>query len=403
MTTEINAALDERIASGSLPGVVVQAIDRKGHTIHSHASGKLESESGDDAKSDTVFWIASCTKAITATACMQLVEQGKLTLDEPVDKFIPELTSKAKILTGYDEHGEPKLQAPKNKITLRHLLTHTAGLGYTFYNQKILRFAEQRGDHLEWRFKKQDFDTPLLFEPGTAWNYGLNLDWAGQIVESISNLSLEEYFQKYIFKPCGMKDTTFCIHARPDMLKRLAKSRHRQSDGTLEPREAPYSVDEPEAHHGGAGLFSTVQDYCSFISIFLGDGVCPTTGERVLKKETVDLMNQSAIKEELTGTTLDSPIDTVNERLSTSIPNLLPGARKQWGLSFLLLPDSFGSRGAESFQWAGIENCWWWVDRKSGVAGVTFNQILPFGDVEVAQMWAEWEAGVYKLHEAKAK
>lgn len=220
-------------------------------------------------------------------------------------------------------------------------------------------------------------------------------------MESISGLSLDEYFKKYIFEPCGMTDTTFCIHERPDMLKRLAKAHHRTSEGKLELRsEPPYSVDVPEAHHGGAGLFSTADDYCKFLSVFLNDGICPSTKKQILQKSTVDTMSQSCIKEQLTGTTLDSPVPSANLLLSNPLPDLHAGAKKEWGLSFLLTPEAVGLRAPGSFWWAGIMNCFWWVDRKSGVAGVTFNQILPFGDVDVALAWAEWETAVYKMHKA---
>lgn len=175
-TDKINQALDAKVSSGALPGIVVMAIDRKGETIHSHATGTTGLKGTESMTMDTVFWIASFTKAVTAMACMQLVEQGKIGLDEPVERFIPELASKAQILTGFDSNDEPQFVAPKNKITLRHLLTHTAGLGYTFFNHNLKKYAEKRGDSLEWRFKKTDFSLPLSFEPGTAWEYGLNID-----------------------------------------------------------------------------------------------------------------------------------------------------------------------------------------------------------------------------------
>lgn len=173
---KINAILDAKVSSGALPSVVVMAINREGKTIHSYATGPTSLKGTDPVSLDTVFWVASFTKAVTAMACMQLVEQGKIGLDEPVERFIPELASKAQILTGFDSNDEPQFVAPKNKITLRHLLTHTAGLGYTFFNHNLRKYAEKRGDSLEWRFKRTDFSLPLSFEPGTAWEYGLNLD-----------------------------------------------------------------------------------------------------------------------------------------------------------------------------------------------------------------------------------
>lgn len=176
MSSEIEIFLDKKVASGALPGVVVKAINKDGSTVHSYATGTTGLQSHDKVDLHTVFWIASCTKAVTAMACMQLVEQGKIEMDEPVDKFIPELTSKAQILTGFNDRDEPQFKAPTRKITLRHLLTHTAGLGYTFFNENLKKYALQRGDNLEWRFKKTDFSLPLTFEPGTAWEYGLNMD-----------------------------------------------------------------------------------------------------------------------------------------------------------------------------------------------------------------------------------
>lgn len=361
MAQAIERHLASKVADGSLPGIVVLAVDGRGDVIHSYAAGTRGVATEEPSTLDTVFWIASCTKALTATACMQLVEQGKLSLDDPVSQYIPELVSGAQVLEGFDDNGEPKLRAPKNQVTLRHLLTHTSGLGYTFFNHDLLKFATERGDSLEWQFKKKDFALPMTFEPGTGFQYGLGIDWAGQVVESVSGKSLENYMKENIFEPCGMRDTTFCIHDRPDMLERLAKPHQRESSGKLVARDqAPYSVDVPEAHHGGAGLFSTAVDYCRFLSMLLNDGTCSTTGKQILKPETVEIMSQGAIKEKLTATTLSSPISGANPVLSNDVSDLQflnPGSKREWGLSWLVSPEDDRSRAAGSFWWAGIMNC----------------------------------------------
>ncbi len=179
------------------------------HVIYSGAFGKRDSAGSVNAAVDTIFRIASMTKAITTTAALQLVEQGKLTLDEPVSKHLPEL-GKLEVLEGFDASGKPILRPAKTPIALRHLLTHTSGCAYANWSPTLTQYIKVTKSTPAAVAPLN----PLLFEPGTRWHYGTSLDWAGKLVEKISALTLEQYFQNNILQPLGMKSTSFLVAPR---------------------------------------------------------------------------------------------------------------------------------------------------------------------------------------------
>src|SRR6058998_45827 len=284
----VDAMFTRAVESKAVPGIVAAATT-DGGTLYEGAFGKRELGKDAPMTVDTVVWIASMTKAITATAAMQLVEQGKLSLDRPAADVVPELAA-AKVLEGFDAAGKPRLRAPKRPITLRHLLTHTAGFGYEIWNPSIAQYQTATGTPGIPPCTNAALTTPLMFDPGDRCEYGINIDWAGKMVEAVSGQRLDRYFQENIFGPLGMKDTSFTIS--PSQRARLASVHQRGGDGALAPIEFEIPQ-QPEFHMGGGGLYGTATDYLAFTQMILrGGGV---KGVQLLRPETVALMSQNHI------------------------------------------------------------------------------------------------------------
>jgi len=333
---------------------------------------------------DSVFRIASMTKAITATAAMQLTEQGTLSLDQPAREILPFL-AETKVLEGFDAAGQPVLRAPRSEITLRRLLTHTAGFVYDIWNAAMNRYQTVTGLPGMRSARLAALNAPLAFDPGARWEYGANIDVAGRMVEAVSGLDLETYFQRNIFAPLGMADTSFI--PRPEWDGRLATVHARQEDGSLEPIALP-PWQAPEFYTGGGGLFSTAPDYMRFLRALLNGG--ELDGARILRPETVALMGQSHI-----GALEVQPMISGMPRISNDV-ELFPGMAKKWGLSFLIntQPGPAG-RSAGSLAWAGVNNTYYWLDPVRKVAGVLMTQVLPFADASVLEALDRFEAAVY--------
>ena len=252
-----DAVLKEVVESHPrVPGVVAMATDRH-MNIYEGAFGKRRLDRAAEMTTDTVFAIFSTTKAITGTAALQLVEQGKLDLDRPAKSYVPDI-GELKVLEGFDAAGAPRLRAPKRDITTRMLLLHTAGLGYDIFNADYNRLATERGQPSVIAANKAALMTPLLFDPGDKWMYGSNLDWTGQVIEAITGQRLGEVFKSRIFEPLGMEDTAFSM--TPAMRERVAAIHQREADGSLTPTDLELPGD-PEIHMGGHGLYATVGDY----------------------------------------------------------------------------------------------------------------------------------------------
>src|SRR5215510_16454272 len=209
---KVDAVLSGAVTAGDVPGVVAVAADDKG-VIYEGAFGKRNLVTGAAMTPDTIFWIASMTKAVTSIAAMQMVEQGKLSLDKPISDVVMELSA-AQVLEGFDADGKPKLRPPKRPITLRHLLTHTAGFSYDLWNPDIARYMKFANVPGIGSCKLEALKVPMIADPGEKWEYGINIDWAGKAVERVSGLSLDGYMRERIFTPLGMKDTVFIL--KPD-------------------------------------------------------------------------------------------------------------------------------------------------------------------------------------------
>jgi methyl acetate hydrolase len=381
----IDRVLQQAVTAGEVPGVVAVAADDSG-VIYQGAFGRRSLASDDAMSLDTVFRIASMTKAITATAAMQMVEQQKLALDQPAGEVLPELANPM-VLEGFDAAGKPVLRPAREKVTLRRLLTHTAGFVYDTWNANQARYAEVTGLPAARTGKLEALNAPLGFEPGERWEYGINIDWAGRMVEAVSGQNLEAYMQEHIFAPLGMRDSSF--DPRPDWSARTVQVHARQADGSLQPIDAPPPPVDREFYPGGGGLFSTGPDYIRFLQMLLNGG-SNGGGGHVLKPETVALMAQNHMGD------LDVlPLTTFKPAMSNDA-EFFPGMSKKWGLSFLInTEDAPAGRSAGSLAWAGINNTYFWLDPNKRVAGVLMTQVLPFADPVVLGLLDRFEAAVY--------
>ncbi|MGA8050239.1 MAG: serine hydrolase domain-containing protein [Burkholderiales bacterium] len=383
MKTAIDALLGRAVDMGDVPGVAAMVTSREG-TLYEGAFGKRMLGGEAPMELDTVCWLASLTKALVAAGAMQLVERGVLDLNEPVRRRLPEL-GEAMVLEGFDDDGRPRLRAPARAITLRHLLTHTAGFGYEFWNAEIMKYQQATGTPGTGSGMNASLGTPLLFEPGERWNYGINIDWTGKLIEAVSGMKLGEYLAKNLFVPLGMDSTGFRI--TPDMRARLAKIHQRDSHGALAPVEREVRQD-PEFESGGGGLYSTARDYLKFVRMMLGHG--EIGGRRVLKPDTVALMARNHI-----GETRVTPLKAQFPALSNDA-EFFPGVPKSWGLSFQIneAPAPTG-RPSGGLMWGGLSNTYYWIDPFNGVGGVYLTQILPFCDLKSLPLFYAFEAAVY--------
>ncbi len=380
----IDAVLRDATDSGRVAGVVALAADPNG-TFYQGAFGVRMLGGGVPMTLDTVFHIHSMTKAVTAVAAMQLVEPGKLALDEPLGRFAPTL-AEPRVLEGFDADGTPVLRPARGAITLRHLMTHTAGFSYDFGNADLNRYQRVTGTPGPRSGRLAGLDQPLVFDPGARWEYGINIDWIGRVVEAISGQDLHAYMHRHIFAPLGMRDTSYT--PTDEQASRGVGTHQRQADGTLAAQPFQRS-NFPEFFPGGGGLVSTGPDYMTFLRMLLGAGALG--GARLLKPETVALMGQNHI-----GTLSVLPIRSAEPTLAYDC-ELFPGMEKKWGLSFLInTEDTPTGRSADSLAWAGIRNTYFWLDPRKRVAGVLLTQSLPFADPMVLALLDAFETEVYR-------
>ena len=380
----LDSVLSDAAEQKLVPGVVAMATNRDG-VIYQGAFGVHALGDRSEMSVDTVALLASMTKAITATAAMQLVERGLIGLDEPISQKLPALAS-VQVLTGFGGDGKAMLRAPKRQLTLRHLLTHTSGFGYDFLSADIQRFQAERGLPTALSGDPASLQIPLLFDPGERWEYGIGLDWVGRVVERLSGQTLSDYLAEHVLGPLGMNDTSF--HLRPDMRSRLAKIHARQADGSLVPTDIELAA-RPDFDMGGAGLYGTLVDYLKFIRMVLNGGA--SDRGRVLQAATILQMQRNQIGE------LNVPgIFSADASLTLDLPLPADNPHK-WGLGWLINTKPLDTgRPANSQMWAGITNCYYWIDPQNGVGGALMTQILPFADPVALPLFMQFEAGIYK-------
>ncbi|HWD60087.1 MAG TPA: serine hydrolase domain-containing protein [Stellaceae bacterium] len=379
----IDEILKQAVDDGTLPGVVAMAATIDG-PVYEGAFGVRRLGDKQPMTRDTVFRIASMTKAITAVAAMQLVEQGKLSLDAPVPAIDPGLAA-PQVLDGFDATGNPRLRPARRPITLKHLLTHTAGFCYEQWNPELARAVAALGIPQMSTGKLAALRMPLMFDPGERWEYGIAIDWVGRLVEELSGQKLDAYLAAQITGPLGMTDTSFA--ASPAQRARQAAVHQREPDGRLVPQSFEVPA-EREFLAGGGGLYSTARDYLTFLQMLLHEGTL--NGRRILAPETVRLMAENHI-----GTLPAGVLKTNNPPLTNDV-DLFPGQRVRWGLGYMLTLDpGANGRSPGSVTWAGIFNTYYWLDPVRRVAGLIMTQILPFADPATLGVFGRMERAVY--------
>ena len=382
--TKIDAVLSGAVSAGDVPGVVALAADDKG-VFYEGAFGKRNLASGAAMTPDTMFWIASMTKAVTSVAAMQMVEQGKLSLDKPISDVVVELSA-AQVLEGFDAEGKPKLRPPRRPITLRHLLTHTAGFSYDLWNKDIERYMKVANVPGIGTCKLEALKVPLIADPGEKWEYGINIDWAGKAVERVSGLSLDGYMRERIFTPLGMKDTGFIL--RPDQQARLASVHARGADGKLTPDRVRHAAGARVLHGRRRALLDGPRLH-DFLRALLGERQARQCADP--EPETVALMNKNSM-----GDLNVTLLKTAQPDL-TNDAEFFPGMVKKWGLAYMInTQDVPGRRSAGSLAWAGLANTYFWLDPKKKVTGVVLTQILPFADGKTLDLLSNFESAVYQ-------
>jgi methyl acetate hydrolase len=387
-------AILQRVTTGKdrAPGVVAMITDGAAN-IYEGATGERMLGSGQPMTTDTVFALFSTTKAVTGTAILQCVEEGKLDLDTPARTYVPDI-GKLEVLSGFDAAGKPQLRAPMRDITTRMLMLHTAGLGYEFFNTNYLRLTQEHGQQSVITCSKVSLMTPLLFDPGDKWEYGSNIDWCGQIVESIRGRRLGEVMKERIFSPLGMEDIGFSL--TPSMRQRLAVIHQRGADGSLTPLPDLQLPPDPEVDMGGHGLYGSIGEYMKFIRMWLNDGAGPHG--RVLRNETVEAAVRNGLRADQAVVMLPGVIATLSNDAE-----FFPGLKKSWSYTFMVNDEQAPTgRPAGALGWAGLANTFYWIDRKNGFGGYWASQILPFGDPISFGGYLDFETAAYATRQARA-
>jgi methyl acetate hydrolase len=380
--SQIDSMLRAATTAGEVPGVVALAATDHG-LLYEGIFGKRRLADGPAMTRDTVFRIASMVKLITSVAALQLVEQDKLALDAPVPDIEPAIGA-PQVLDGFDAKGLPQLRPAKAPITLRHLLTHTSGFAYRLWDAKAVHYAKSL-ELLPKAQRKLAPSTPLMFDPGTRWQYGTSIDWVGRIVEAISGDSLDVYFRKHILDPLGMNDTAFVL--APQQREREASVHRRRQDGAL--TAEPMEQNAPrQSFSGGGGIYSTAPDYLTLIRALLAGGALD--GVRILRAETVALMGQNQIGDIDVGV-----LKTTVPALSNDV-DLCPGVTRKWGFGHMINMQAMADgRSAGSLTWGGLLNTYYWIDPGRKIAAVFMTQVLPFADGRALRLYRQFEHGIY--------
>jgi methyl acetate hydrolase len=378
----IDDLLERACAEGVVPGVVAMVADRDS-VVYEGTAGRLRIGDGAPVAMDTMFRIASMTKALTSVAALQLVERGELALDQTVASVIPDF-GRLQLLEGFDG-DEPRLRDLSRQPTIQHLLTHTSGLSYWFSNLDLKKWHDVTGAPTPLTGMRKCLETPFVAEPGECWEYGVNTAWLGLVVEAVAGETLDEYLIRHVFAPLGMADTTF----RPtgEQRERLMVVHQRAPDGGLVPTDLELSED-PEIAFGGEGAYATAGDYTRFLRCLLRGG--ELDGVQILEPDTVALM----FTDHLEGVPLPEIMRSAIPELTNDVPSL--PFQQGWGLGLhLLLEDVPAMRKAGTGDWAGLFNSYYWIDPVTGITAAIFTQLLPFFDGRMVEKLLQFEQNVY--------
>jgi CubicO group peptidase (beta-lactamase class C family) len=380
--TGVDEVLERAVADGAVPSVAAIAADRDG-IIYEGAAGPRVAGGDDPVTVDTHFRIMSMTKMVATTVALQLIEQGKLDLDAPVERYRPEF-AEVEVLEGFD--GEkPRTRPPANKATVKQLLTHTSGLSYWFFSPELVQWESLTSVPNVLSGQNAIFTAPMLFDPGARFEYGINLDWLGKVIEAASGTALDEAIAVGVTEPLGMSETTFVMS---DAQRANSVPVHLQGeDGTWAASEIDL-VEQPEYWAGGHGLHSTPRDYMKFQRMLLGNGTSPD-GVKILDSATVD----AAFTNQIGAIDFPAELKTADP---TATCDFIARPGFKWGYGLLLnTEDIEGARRAGSGAWAGLLNTHFWIDRTAGVTAAIYSQFLPFATEPALQMYGAFEGALY--------
>src|SRR5712672_2156639 len=381
----LDSSLRAAVEAKDVPGVVALVTNRE-RVLYQGAFGVADVATGRPLTSDALFRIASMTKPVTSVALMQLIEQGRIGLDDPAEKYLPELAG-LKVIESFDaKTGDYQLRPASRPPTVKHFLTHTSGLAYPFTSAIWRDFKPRAGEIYP-------FGGPLLFDPGERWHYSTSTDVVGKMVEAVSGQKLEEYFRQNIFAPLKMDDTSYNVpEAKGPRLVAQQQRAGERMDGAivLQNPQPPLTIASPI---GGGGLASTADDYGRFVRMLLGGGTLE--GARVLKSETVALMGQNHIGA--------VSVPALKSALPRSADfTFIDDGKDKWGLGFLITTNQVaGKRSPGSLSWGGINNTFFWIDPVRGIGGVIMMQYLPFADAKALAVYDTFERGAYQLVNAE--
>lgn len=386
--SSVQAMLEAAVRDNVAAGIVASAF-KGGERVKCWSAGVRSMDSAAPMNESTIFFIASMTKAVTALAAMQLVDRGRLSLDDEVAKYVAYFED-IKVLDGFDSRGQPILREPSRRVTVKDLLTHTSGLSYTNLNSKFQRYFEITEHPDIFSRKLIALEAPLMFDPGTRWEYGIGMDWVGQIIERIADTTLGEYMRIHIFEPLNMKDTGFS--ASMSGSDNVAGLHRRLSNGLLELIAPRSTASKREYDSGGGGLYSTVRDYTQFMSLFLDsrtDAMRDLISDDAVSAMVHNQIGALAVKPTLSNDNNVWNANTNGQYLLTDIPS-------KWGISWLINErETAEGRSIGSLAWAGYANTYYWIDREKQVAGTFFVQLLPFLDDRVKAAFRAYEKAIY--------
>jgi methyl acetate hydrolase len=383
VSSTIDKVLQNAVDSGAVPNAVAIAAD-SGGVIYEGAAGPRVAGGSDPVTVDTHFRIMSMTKISCTVVALQQMEKGNLDLDAPIDTYRPEFAD-LQVLEGFDG-DTPKLRSPASRATVKQLITHTAGLGYWFWNADVVRWQSITGTPNVLSGSNVIFTAPLVADPGTKFEYGINTDWLGKVVEAASGVTLDVAIKEGITGPLGMSETSFVPTA--EQRANLSALHAKGEDGTWADIGEALSL-EPEYCAGGHGLHSTPRDYIKVQQALLGGG--ELEGTRILQQSTVDAMFQNQIGD----LGFPASVETADPGVSWGFH---PGPGYKWGYGLLLnTQDVPGMRKAGSGAWAGLMNTHFWIDPTSGITGAVYSQFLPFVPQEALDMYVNFEKALYDL------
>ncbi|KAI1297569.1 beta-lactamase/transpeptidase-like protein [Xylaria venustula] len=393
-------AVEAASASEQIPGAVLLATDKPGKFKYGRAFGKRSVRAGVDQSPlqlDSVMWIASCTKVVTALAALQCCERGLLTLDGPIYDVLPEFRG-LPIIKRFNEDGSPVLEPHSKPITLRHLLNHSSGIAYDETHPKLIawhqwhRTLPNRSNVVEGRY-----GYPLVFEPGDSWCYGAGVDWAGVAVERVNGgISLQHYFEENIFRKVGALDVVFSshLHTRADLQDRVVDMSKRDPNNPdrVIRSNARLQHNERGGCFGGLGLFATPVDYLKILR-----GILTTDGDqKLLSAKGVDEFFRPCLSEKARAA-LNRILSV--EEARAAMGNIPASVTMNWALGGIVNEgDIPGGRKAGSMTWSGLPNLIWFIDRQSSLCGLYAGQLYPPGDAKVGELFGLFEQGVYEMY-----